>query len=141
VRLAGAAVRAGDHRHGGLSDGGTASDGLSVAKTDGPATIAHAEPATLTFTAHDATTQTINAHGIPGANQVGDATVVRGHRIIRDHLVVRGRSLWWTQLTEEDGWLLQVVDEAGEEIADWGGYDLVEGLIAVAKFILPGHPG
>jgi hypothetical protein len=88
----------------GLSDGGTASDTLSVAKTDGLSTIAHAEPATLTVTAHDAsvsvqahagvaegvgealdaTAQTVNAHGIPGTDQVGDATVVRDPRIIRD---------------------------------------------------------
>jgi hypothetical protein len=139
-----------------LSDGGTASDTLSVAKT-----IAHAEPATLTVTAHDAsvsiqahagvaegvgealdaTAQTVNAHGIPGTDQVGDATLVRGPRIIRDHLVVQARSLWWTQLTEEGGWLLQVVDEAGEEIATAANYDPVEALAAVAEFILPGHPG
>jgi hypothetical protein len=144
-----------------LSDGGTASDTLSVTKTDGPATIAHAEPVTLTVTAHDAsvsvqahagvaegvgealdaTAQTVNAHGIPGADQVGDATVVRGPRIIRDHLVVQACNLWWTQLTEEGGWLLQVVDGAGEEIATAGGYDPVEILAAVADFILPGHPG
>jgi hypothetical protein len=91
--------------------------------------------------AFDATVQTINAHSIPSAAQVGDATVVPGPRIIRDHLVVQGRSLWWTQLTGEGGWLLQVVDEAGEEIANWGGYNPVEGLAAVAEFILPGHPG
>ena len=54
---------------------------------------------------------------------------------------MQGRSLWWTQLTGEGGWLLQVVDEAGEEIANWGGYNPVEGLAAVAEFILPGHPG
>jgi hypothetical protein len=124
----------------------------------GSATIARAEPATLSFTAHDATVgvqahagvaegvgeafdATVNAHGIPSADHMGDATVIRGPRIIRDDLVVQGRSLWWTQLTEDGGWLLQVVDEAGEEIADWGGYDPVEGLAAVAKFILPGHPG
>jgi hypothetical protein len=127
----------------------------------GSARVARAQPATLTVTAHDATVdvqahagvaegtgqafdatvQTINAHSIPSAAQVGDATVVPGPRIIRDHLVVQGRSLWWTQLTGEGGWLLQVVDEAGEEIANWGGYNPVEGLAAVAEFLLPGHPG
>ena len=85
--------------------------------------------------------QIVEAHGIPGADQVGDATVVRGPRIIRDHLVVMGRSLWWTQLTEEGGWLLRVVDEAGEEIATAADYDPVQALAAVAEFILPGHPG
>jgi hypothetical protein len=125
-----------------LSNGGTATDALSVAPTDDPATIAHAQPATLTVTAHDATTaQTIDAHGILSADQVGDATVVRGHRIIRDHLVVQGRSLIWTQLTEESGWLLQVKDEAGEQIATAVNDDPVEALAAVAEFILPGHPG
>jgi hypothetical protein len=124
-----------------LSDSGTASDALSVAKTDGPATIAHAEPATLTFTAHDATAQTVNAHGIPRADHVGDAAVVGDSRIIRDHLVVQGFHVWWTQLTEEGGWLLQVVDEAGEQIATAANYDPVEALAAVIEFILPGHPG
>jgi hypothetical protein len=127
----------------------------------GSATIARAQPATLTFTAHDATAsvqapagvaegtgqafdatvQAINAYGIPDADQAGDATVVRGPRIIRDHLVVQACNLWWTQLTEEGGWLLQVVDGAGEEMATAGGYDPVEILAAVAEFILPGHPG
>jgi hypothetical protein len=54
---------------------------------------------------------------------------------------VQARSLWWTQLTEEGGWLLQVVDEAGEEIATAIHYDPVAVLAAVAKYILPGHPG
>jgi hypothetical protein len=49
--------------------------------------------------------------------------------------------LWWTQLTEEGGWLLQVVDAAGEEIATGVWDDPVEALAAVAEFILPGHPG
>jgi hypothetical protein len=66
---------------------------------------------------------------------------VRGSRHIIDHLVVQGRSLWWTQLTEEGGWLLQVVDEAGEEIAMAAHYDPVDALAAVAEYILPGHPG
>jgi len=116
-----------------LSDSGTASDALRVAKTDGPATIAHAGAATLTVTAHDATAQTVNAHGIPGADQVGDATVVRGPRIIRDQLVVMARllvwtpltghlpemsrSLWWTQLSEQPTWMVEVADEA------WGLID------------------
>jgi hypothetical protein len=46
--------------------------------------------------AFDATVQTINAYGIPSAAQVGDATVVRDPRIIRDWLVVVGRLLEWT---------------------------------------------
>jgi len=132
-----------------------------VAKTDDSATIAHAQTATLAVTAHDATVN-VEAHA-EVAEGVGEAlppTVearsgggmvqaridtqssgVRGPRRIIDHLVVQGRSLWWTQLTEEGGWLLQVVDEAGEEIATAAHYDPVEALAAVATFILPGHPG
>jgi len=149
-----------------LSDSGTATDALSVTKTDGSATIAHARPATLTVTAHDATVsvqaQAEVAEGVgealdatartePGEARSGSAMVqartegrssgVRGPRRIIDHLVVQGRSLWWTQLTEEGGWLLQVVDEAGEEIATAAHYDPIEALAAVAKFILPSHPG
>jgi hypothetical protein len=61
-------------------------------------------------------------------------------RRIIDHLVVQGRHIWWTQLTEDGGWLLQVVDEAGEEIATAAHYP-VEALADVAEFILPSHPG
>lgn len=123
-----------------LSDGGTASDALSVTKTDGSATIAHAQTATLTVTAHDATVSVEAQAEV--AEGVGEALppTVEARRII-DHLVVQGRSLWWTQLIEEGGWLLQVVDEAGEEIATAAHYDPVEALAAVAEFILPGHPG
>jgi hypothetical protein len=90
-------------------------------------------------------------HTEPGEARSGAATAQvriegqssgrRGPRRIIDHLVVQGRSLWWTQLTEEGGWLLRVVDEAGEEIAIAANYDPVEALAAVAEFILPGHPG
>jgi hypothetical protein len=144
-----------------LSDSGTATDTLSVTKTDGPATIAHAQPATLAVTAHDATVS-VEAHaevaegvgealpptvearsggGMAQARTEGRSSGVRGTRRIIDHLVVQGRHIWWTQLTEEGGWLLQVVDEAGEEIATAAHYDPVEALAAVAPFILPGHPG
>jgi hypothetical protein len=111
-----------------------------VTKTDGSATIAHAQTATLTVTAHDATVSVEAQAEV--AEGVGEALppTVEARRII-DHLVVQGRSLWWTQLTEEGGWLLQVVDEAGEEIATAAHYDPVEALAAVAEFILPGHPG
>jgi hypothetical protein len=132
-----------------------------VTKTDGSGTIAHAQTATVAVTAHDATVS-VEAH-TEVAEAVGEAlppTVearsgaamaqarietrssgVRGPRRIIDHLVVQGRSLWWIQLTEEGGWLLQVVDEAGEEIATAANYDPVEALAAVAEFVLPGHPG
>jgi len=144
-----------------LSDSGTATDTLSVTKTDGAATIAHAQPATLTVTAHDATVS-IEAHAevaegvgeappptvearsgaaMAQARTEGRSTGDRGPRRIIDHLVVQGRHIWWTQLTEEGGWLLQVVDEAGEEIATAAHYDPVEALAAVAEFILPDHPG
>jgi hypothetical protein len=144
-----------------LSDGGTATDALNVAKADGPTAIAHAQPATLTVTAHDATVS-IEAHAevaegvgeapaptvearsgaaMAQARTEGRSAGARGPRRIIDHLVVQGRHIWWTQLTEEGGWLLQVVDEAGEEIATAAHYDPVEALAAVAEFILPGHPG
>lgn len=59
----------------------------------------------------------------------------------RDHLVVVGRSLWWTQLTEEPAWMVQVVDEAGEVLATGVGTDTIKALAEVAEFLLPRHPG
>lgn len=135
-----------------LSDGGTATDTLSVAKADSPATVAHAQPATLTVTAHDA-----HAEVAEGAGEAFDATVetrsgtaavearvegrasgVRLPRRVTDQLVVMGRllewtpltgnlagmirSLWWTQLSEQPTWLVLVVDETGEPIG--GGIEL-----------------
>jgi hypothetical protein len=132
----------------------------------GSITVARAQPARLTLTAHDATVGVqAQAEVAEGTGQAFDATVrtesakarsgaataqariegqssgVRGPRRVIDHLVVQGRHVWWTQLTEEGGWLLQVVDEAGEEIATAAHYDPVEALAAVAELILPGHPG
>ena len=109
--------------------------------------------------AFDATVQTINAYGIPSAAQVGDATVVRDPRIIRDWLVVVGRllewtplgghlpgltrSLWWFQLSEQPTWLVLVVDEAGQPID--GGIELendqIDALIGVAESLLPSGAG
>jgi hypothetical protein len=96
-----------------LSDGGTATDALSVAKADGPATIAHVQPATPTVTAHDA-----HAEVAEGVGKAFDATVetrsgtaavearverqasgVRPPRRVTDQLVVMGRLLEWTPLT------------------------------------------
>jgi hypothetical protein len=107
---------------------------------------AYAEVAEGTGEAFDATVRTEpgEAHSGAAMGQVrfeGRSSGVRGPRRIIDHLVVQGRSLWWTQLTEEGGWLLQVVDAAGEEIATGVWDDPVEALAAVAEFILPGHPG
>ena len=62
-------------------------------------------------------------------------------RTIRDELVVLGRSLWWTQLTDEPTWMVQVVDEAGELLATGAGDDPIEALAGVAEALLPGHPG
>jgi hypothetical protein len=137
-----------------LSDSGTATDALSVTKADGSATIAHAQTATLTVTAHDATVQTINAHGIPSAEQLGVPTI-RGVRHVTDRLVVMGRhlewapltghlagmsrSLWWVQLSEQPTWFVMVVDEAGELID--GGIELeneqIDALAGVAESLLP----
>jgi hypothetical protein len=74
------------------------------------------------------------------ARTEGRSSGVRGPRRIIDHLVVKGRSLWWTQLTEEGGWLLQVGDEAGEEITTAARYDPVKALAAVASTSCR-HPG
>jgi hypothetical protein len=142
-----------------LSEGGTASDALRVAKTDGPATIAHAGAATLTVTAHDATAQTVNAHGIPGADQVGDATVVRGPRLVTDQLVAMvrllvwtpltdhlpemSRTLWWTQLSEQPTWMVEVTGEAWGLID--GGIELendqIDAFLGVAESLLPSGVG
>jgi len=65
--------------------------------------VVHAEPAEATVTAFDATVQTVETQGIPSAAEMGDPTVTCSNRIIRDQLVVMGRSLWWTQLTGEGG--------------------------------------
>jgi hypothetical protein len=107
---------------------------------------AHAQVAQGVGEAFDATVRTEPGEARSGAAMVQArietrSSGVRGPRRIIDHLVVQGRSLWWTQLTEEGGWMLQVVDEAGEEIATGVWYDPVEALAAVAEFILPGHPG
>jgi hypothetical protein len=142
-----------------LFDSGTATDALSVTKTDGSATIAYAQTAALTVTAHDATVQTVNAHGIPGADQVGDAIVVRGPRRVIDQLVVMGRllewtplighlagtsrSLWWIQLSERPTWLVLVVDETGKPID--GGIELennqIDAFVGVAESLLPTDAG
>jgi hypothetical protein len=125
----------------GLADSGAGTDTISITRTVGLDAVVYADPAEASGEALPPTVQTVEAHGIPSEAQVGSPTVIRGNRIIRDHLVVQGRSLWWTQLTDEGGWMLQVVDEAGEEIATAVHYDPIEVLAAVAEFILPGHPG
>ena len=118
-----------------------------MSSTTGSRIITPAPAGMVTATAHDAT---VSAEAHPevaeGEGEALPPTVetrsgVREPRRIIDHLVVQGRSLWWTQLTEEGGWLLQVVDEAGEEIATASNYDPAEALAAVAEFVLPGHPG
>jgi hypothetical protein len=102
----------------------------------GSITVARAQPATLTVTAHDATAsvqaharvaegtgeafdatvQTINAHGIPSAAQVGDATAVRGPgssgvtwwcrgrtRTIRGSGTGSSGSWWWADSSSGHG--------------------------------------
>jgi hypothetical protein len=132
-----------------LSDRGTSTDALNVAKTDGSAAIAHAQTATVTVRAHDATVRTDS----------GDATDPSGPRHITDRLVVMGRwldwipltnrsagmgrSLWWVQLSEQPTWMVEVVDEAGELIG--GGIELennqIEALAGVAEYLLPSDAG
>jgi len=120
--------------------------GMVIATAHDATVEAEAEVAEGIGEAFDATVRTEPGEARTGAAMAqvrteGRSSGVQEPRRIIDHLVVQSRSLWWTQLTEEGGWLLQVVDGAGEEIADWAGYDPVEGLAAVAEFILPGHPG
>jgi hypothetical protein len=103
--------------------------------------VVHAPTAEAVAEAPPPAVQTVEAYSIPVAGRVGNPTVVRDPRIIRDHLVVMGRSLWWTQLTEEGGWMVQVVDEAGEVLAVSTKYDPIEALASVAEFVVPGHPG
>jgi hypothetical protein len=141
-----------------LFDSGTASDALSVSKPDGSTTIAHAQTATLTVRAHDATVQTISAHSIPSAEQFGVPTI-RPAQHITDRLVVMGRllewtpltghlggmsrSLWWFQLSEQPTWLVLVVDETGKPID--GGIELennqIDALAGVAQSLLPSGAG
>jgi hypothetical protein len=102
---------------------------------------AHAEVAEGVGQALPPTVETHSGAATVQARIETSSSGVWGPRRIIDHLVVQGRHVWWTQLTEEGGWLLQVVDEAGEEIATAAHYDPVEALAAVAEFILPGHPG
>ncbi len=115
MRLAGAAVRAGITEQIGVADSGTGTDTISIMRNVGLDAVVYAEPAEALGEALPPTVQTVQAYGIPSEAQMGSPTVISGNRIIRDHLVVQGRSLWWTQLTEKGGWMLQVVDEAGEE--------------------------
>lgn len=114
--------------------------------------VANFPPPTVSVEAHagvaegvgEALPPTVEARSgaaIGEARTEGRSSGVRGPRRVIDHLVVQGRHVWWTQLTEDGGWLLQVVDEAGEEIATAAHYDPVEALAAVAEYILPGHPG
>jgi hypothetical protein len=56
-------------------------------------------------------------HGVPGTAPGGNANGDHGPRHTTDQLVVMGRSAWWTQLTEEGSWMVQVVDDAGEVLA------------------------
>jgi hypothetical protein len=113
----------------------------TVERTIGVDAVVHAQTAEAVGDALPPTVEARSGGGMVQARIETRSSGVRLPRRIIDHLVVQGRSLWWTQLTEDGGWLLQVVDEAGEEIATAAHYDPVEALAAVAEFILPGHPG
>ena len=121
--------------------------------------IIHPEPAEGTGQAFDATVQTINAHGIPGADRVGDATVVRGPRHVTDQLVVMARllvwtpltghlpemslTLWRTQLSEQPTWMVEVAEEvrglidSGIELEN----DQIGAFLGVAESLLPSGVG
>ena len=160
--------------------------------------ILHPAPAVGAREALPPAVQTIEPHGIPGAAPMVGAAVVRGLRHVTDRLVVMARllvwtpltghppemsrSLWWTQLSEQPTWMVEVADEArglidsgielennqidalvgvgesllpsgagpwrltirdqaGEEIDGGLGYDSIKGLAALAKSLLPRHPG
>jgi hypothetical protein len=118
--------------------------------------IIHPEPA---GEALPPTVQTINAHSIPSTAQVGDATVVRGPRLVTDRLVVMARllvwtpltghlpeisrSLWWTQLSEQPTWMVEVADEARGLIDS--GIELennqIDALVGVGESLLPSGAG
>jgi hypothetical protein len=127
-----------------LSDGGTATDALSVTRTDGSTTNVHAQTATMTITAHDATVRTeTQARGFRGPRRLTDRLVVMGRCLDWTPLTSRSaetsRSLWWIQLSEQPTWLVQVVNKAGELIG--GGTELennqIEALAGVAEHLLP----
>jgi hypothetical protein len=109
-----------------LSDSGTGTDTITVTRTVGFDAVVVAETAEAAATA-------------PALDVAVDKG--RGARIVQDHLVMMGRSLWWTQLTEEPAWMVQVVDEAGEVLATGVGTDTIKALAEVAEFLLPRHPG
>jgi hypothetical protein len=121
--------------------------------------IIHPEPAEGTGRALPPTVQTINAHGIPSAAQAGAATVVRGPRHVTDQLVVMvrllvwtpltghlpemSRTLWWTQLSEQPTWMVEVTGEAWGLID--GGIELendqIDAFLGVAESLLPSGVG
>lgn len=126
---------------------------VSVVRTS-PDVRAHAQTAEVTVTAHDAEIRvtepeppTVHVEQRRGGRATGEQRTdgwtsgVRGPRRITDHLVVMGRSLWWTQLTEEPAWMVQVVNEAGEVLDTGIGDDQIEALAGVAESLVPGHPG
>jgi hypothetical protein len=109
-----------------LTDRGTGADTLTVTRTDSSDVFVHAQPAEVIATAVDPTVEVEESHD---------------GRTIKDQLVVMGRSLWWTQLTEEPTWMVQVVDEVGEVLAVGVGDNQIDALAGVADALLPGHPG
>jgi hypothetical protein len=122
-----------------LSDTASASDSLSVAvirpagiesgETFGaPTVVVEAQPATVAFSAHDAT---VNSEDAPA-----DAEPVE------EVLVDQGFGLWWHQLTASPAtWMAQVVDAAGEPLATVVGDDVVQMYADLAEWLLPHHPG
>jgi hypothetical protein len=122
-----------------LSDTASGSDSLTVSvirpagiesgEAFGTPTVAvEAQPATLAFSAHDATVHTEDAP--TDAEPVEEA------------LVDQGFGLWWHQLTASPvTWMAQVVDAAGEPLATVVGDDVVQMYGELAEWLLPHHPG
>jgi hypothetical protein len=93
-----------------------------------PTVVAEAQPATVAFSAHDAT-----VHAEDG---VADAEP------IEEVLVDQGFGLWWHQLAASPvTWMAQVVDAAGEPLATVVGDDVVRMYADLAEWLLPHHPG
>jgi DNA-directed RNA polymerase subunit RPC12/RpoP len=112
-----------------LSDSGAAFEAIGVTRTTGSATLAQAQTAAVTMTAHDAT---VHAEDAPADAEPTET----------EALVTQGFGLWWHQLTASPPtWMAQVFDAAGEPLATVVGDDLVQLYADLAEWLLPHHPG
>jgi hypothetical protein len=108
-------------------------DIVSSQTLETPTLVVQAQPAEVTFTAHDAEAQTAE-----GTGTAYDATVR-----ITDHLVVAGRYVRWTQLTGKPDavWLVEVLVDGSDEPIDSGtGDNQDDALLAVIDSLRPPDP-